>query len=125
MARLLVVEDNPDNMKLFRALLTRHGHELVELDSGEDLIPTVRHHRPDLILLDIQLPGRDGYALVNELRAEFGDRVRVLALTAHAHARDRDRALDAGFNGFITKPIDVRRFPGQVAAAIRGEAQTD
>jgi CheY-like chemotaxis protein len=125
MARLLVVEDNPDNMKLFRALLTRQGHQLVELDSGEGLIAAVTEHRPDLILLDIQLPGRDGYALVTELRAEFGETIRVIALTAHAHGSDRDRALEAGFDAFITKPIDVRRFPAQIAAAIRGEASPD
>ena len=125
MAKLVIVEDNPDNMKLFRALLTRQGHELVELGSGEGLVETVSAEQPDLILLDIQLPGRDGYALVAELRAVFGEDVRVLALTAHAHGSDRDRALEAGFDEFITKPIDVRRFPEQIAAAIRGETAAD
>lgn len=118
MAKLLIVEDNPDNMKLFRALLTRQGHELIELTSGEGLIEATARHRPDLVVLDIQLPGRDGWALAAELRATFGTSLRIAALTAYAQGSDQTRALESGFDAFITKPIDVRLFPAQIAAAL-------
>lgn len=120
MATIVVVEDNPDNMKLFIALLTRHGHQVAGLPGGEGLVETVRERTPALVLLDIQLPDRDGYELLADLRAAFGAELRVVALTAHAMASDRARALEAGFDGFITKPIDIREFPGQVARAIAG-----
>jgi CheY-like chemotaxis protein len=120
MAEIVVVEDNPDNMKLFRVLLGRFGHRVTELASGEGLIDAVRAARPALVLLDIQLPDRDGYQLLGELRTAFGPGLRVIALTAHASPQDRDHALAAGFDGFITKPIDVRVFPEQIARAIGG-----
>jgi CheY-like chemotaxis protein len=119
MATIVVVEDNPDSMKLFRALLRRHGHAVVELARGAGLVDTVRRSAPDLVLLDIQLPDRDGFALLAELRAAFGRALRVVALTANALPDDRDQAISAGFDGFITKPIDVHQFPSQVDAAIR------
>lgn len=122
MARIVVVEDNPDNMKLFLALLRRHGHEVEALSRGSGLPELVRRVQPELVLLDIQLPDRDGYALLADLRAEFGPGLRVVALTAYAMASDRERALAAGFDGFITKPIDVREFAGQVAEAIGGRS---
>lgn len=118
MARIVVVEDNPDSMKLFQALLRRHGHEVTGLPSGAGLLETVRAVEPELVLLDIQLPDRDGYALLADLRRVFGSELRVLALTAHASNRDREQAMKAGFDGFITKPIEVREFPEQVASAI-------
>lgn len=120
MARILVVEDTPDNMKLFRALLVRAGHEVVERTSGADLVEVVRREEPALVLLDIQLPERDGYELLGDLREAFGDALRVVALTAHAMASDRARAQAAGFDAFITKPIDIRRFPEEIRAVLEG-----
>jgi two-component system cell cycle response regulator DivK len=119
-ARILIVEDTPDNLKLFRALLRRHGHDVIERTGGHDLVDTVRRERPALVLLDIQLPDRDGFELIGDLRAAFGDAVRVVALTAHAMPEDRARAFEAGFDDFITKPIDIARFPDQVSRAIAG-----
>jgi two-component system, cell cycle response regulator DivK len=119
-ARIVVVEDNPDNMKLFRALLVRHGHEVTGLATGEGLTEAVRGATPALVLLDIQLPERDGYELLADLRTTFGRDLRVVALTAHAAEADRARALDAGFDGYITKPIDVAGFPALIAQAIDG-----
>jgi CheY-like chemotaxis protein len=81
-------------------------------------VETVRTHAPppDLVLLDIQLPGRDGYALLQDLKTIKGDQLwKVVALTAHAMPADRARALAAGFDGYITKPIDIRTFPTEVA----------
>ena len=74
--------------------------------------------------MDIQLPGKDGFALLEEIRASPHRALRVVALTAHAMAGDRERALDAGFDGYITKPIDIRSFPDQVARALEGEQVT-
>jgi len=71
---------------------------------------------PELVLLDIQLPGRDGYSVLNELKTMEGDHPwKVVALTAHAMPGDREKALGAGFDGYIAKPIDVRSFPDEVA----------
>ena len=124
MATILIVEDSPDNMKLFRTLLTMKHHAVVGLTSGEDLLPTIEQAQPALVLMDIQLPGRDGFGLLEEIRASPHRALRVVALTAHAMAGDRERALAAGFDGYITKPIDIRSFPDQVARALQGERVT-
>jgi two-component system cell cycle response regulator DivK len=71
--------------------------------------------------MDIQLPGKDGFTLLKEIRTSGSSQVRVIALTAHAMTGDRERALDAGFDGYITKPIDIRGFPEQVERSLRGE----
>jgi CheY-like chemotaxis protein len=125
MATIVVVEDQPDSLKLLSTLLSLRGHQVIPLASGERLVDTVRQHSPpaDLVLLDIQLPGRDGYALLQDLKAIEGDhRWKVVALTAHAMPADRDKALAAGFDGYITKPIDIRTFPTEVAGFLAGGA---
>ncbi|MEZ4412440.1 MAG: response regulator [Gemmatimonadales bacterium] len=118
MATILIVEDSPDNMKLFRTLLTLHGHDVLGQVSGDGLIQQIRDARPDLVLMDIQLPERDGFELLQDIRREVPGPLPVIALTAHAMAGDRERAIGAGFDGYITKPIDIRAFPGQVADAL-------
>ena len=125
MATIVVVEDQPDSLKLLSTLLSLRGHLLIPLASGDGLIETMRRASPspDLVLLDIQLPGRDGYALLQDLKALEGDhRWKVVALTAHAMPADREKALAAGFDGYITKPIDIRTFPSEVAALLSGGA---
>ena len=125
MATIVVVEDQPDSLKLLCTLLSLRGHLLIPLASGDGLIETMRRASPspDLVLLDIQLPGRDGYALLQDLKAlEGGHRWKVVALTAHAMPADREKALAAGFDGYITKPIDIRTFPSEVAALLSGGA---
>ena len=121
MATILIVEDSPDNMMLFRTVLTLKGHKIVGLPGGDDLFATLAAGRPDLVLMDIQMPGKDGFTLLAELRASDFKDLRVIALTAHAMASDRDRALEAGFDGYISKPIDIKVFPLQVAQALDGE----
>ncbi len=121
-ARILVVEDSPDNMKLFRTLLTLKGHEVTGLPGGEELLETIARVEPELVLMDIQLPGKDGFTLLGEIRRSSHAQLRVLALTAHAMSGDRERALQAGFDGYITKPIDIRAFPELVLRALAGEA---
>jgi CheY-like chemotaxis protein len=118
-ARILVVEDNGDNMKLFRAVLALRGHAVSGLPGGEGLVDAVRGERPDVILLDIQLPGTDGYQLLALLRSELPALPPVVALTAHAMSGDRERALAAGFDGYLTKPIDVATFAQSVEGFIR------
>jgi two-component system cell cycle response regulator DivK len=120
-AIIVVVEDQPDNLKLLTTLLTIKGHRVIGLGSGDTLADVVRGEpKPDLVLLDIQLPGRDGYALLEELKALPARTYKVVALTAHALEEDRARAQAAGFDGYITKPIDVRTFPAEVAKYLGG-----
>jgi two-component system cell cycle response regulator DivK len=123
-AAILIVEDNPDNMKLFRTLLSLRGHTVTGLSSGDGLPAALAAGAPDLVLMDIQLPGKDGFALLADIRGSAQKAVRVVALTAHAMAGDRDRAIAAGFDGYITKPVDIRGFPDQIARALAGEAVT-
>jgi CheY-like chemotaxis protein len=116
-ATIIIVEDQPDNLKLLTTLLTLKGHRVVGLPSGDGLVDVMRAQNPApaLVLLDIQLPGRDGYEVLEELKRLPERRWKVVALTAHAMPEDRTRAEAAGFDGYITKPIDVRTFPAEVA----------
>ena len=116
-ATILIVEDQPDNLKLLTALLTLKGHQVIGLPNGDRVAEVLRTQRPApaLVLLDIQLPGRDGYAVLEELQGLPERSWKVVALTAHAMPEDRARAEAAGFDGYITKPIDVRTFPAEVA----------
>lgn len=117
MATIVVVEDQPDSLKLLSTLLTLKGHQVIGLPNGDRVAEVARTHQPvpALILLDIQLPGRDGYAVLEELKALPVRPWKVVALTAHAMPEDRAKAEAAGFDGYITKPIDVRTFPQEVA----------
>ena len=115
MATIVVVEDQPDSLKLLSTLLTLKGHQVIGLPNGDRVAEVAGTQNPALILLDIQLPGRDGYAVLEELKALAERPWKVVALTAHAMPEDRARALAAGFDGYITKPIDVRTFPQEVA----------
>lgn len=124
MAKILVVEDSPDNMKLCRTLLALGGHEVVGLPSGDGLMEAIREASPELVLMDIQLPDKDGFALLREIRSSRFRMLKVVALTAHAMSGDRERAIEAGFDGYITKPLDIRNFPNQVARAIAGDLRT-
>jgi len=125
LARILIVEDSPDNTRLFSAVLGLSGHEVAGLPDGKGLIGRIAEWKPELILMDIQLPGCDGYTLLDELRDCGYVDIPVIALTAHAMAGDEERALEAGFNGYITKPIDVRSFPDQIANVLQGNAGTE
>jgi two-component system cell cycle response regulator DivK len=113
--RVMIVEDNERNMMLLRDLLEAHGFHTIEARSAEDAIALVGAERPQLVLMDIQLPGMDGVAALRELRAlPETAAVPVVAVTAFAMKDDRERLLAAGFDGYIEKPIDVRELPGRV-----------
>jgi CheY-like chemotaxis protein len=114
-----VVEDNPDNMLLTRAVLRKAGYQTVEAQSAEEALRQIEGCRPQLVLMDIQLPGQDGLSLTRELRTrpELAE-VPIIALSAHAMRGSQDEAMAAGCDGYITKPIDTRAFPSQLEAAI-------
>jgi len=109
--QVLVVEDNERNMKLFRDVLQASGFSTLEAATGERAVELVFEHRPDLVLMDIQLPDIDGIEALRRVRAD--DRfasVPVVALTAQAMEGDRERFLAAGFDGYLSKPVDISDF---------------
>ena len=110
---ILVVEDNDMNMQLVEFLLEEGGYRIVKATSGEEALAIARDGSgtPDLILMDIHLPGMDGLSVVRAIKAdERTSRIPILALTAHAMRGDKDRFLEAGCDGYISKPIDVKTF---------------
>ncbi|MGN6575186.1 MAG: response regulator [Nocardioides sp.] len=116
--RILVVEDNPKNLKLVRDVLEHSGFEVVAATSGEDGVRLVGELAPDLVLMDLQLPGIDGTEALRRIRAHDAD-VPVVAVTAFAMNDDRERAFRSGFDGYLEKPISVRSLPQQVRDHLR------
>jgi two-component system cell cycle response regulator DivK len=111
-ATILVVEDNDRNLKLVRDVLEHAGFRVVIATSGEDGVALAVQQPPDLVLLDLGLPGIDGHEALRQLRASPRTRsLPVVAVTAYAMAADRERALRAGFDGYLDKPLDVRALP--------------
>ncbi len=109
--RVLVVEDNDMNMQLVEYLLEEGGFQILKATSGEEALSVTSKVIPDLILMDIHLPGMDGLSVVREMKANQRTMgIPILALTAHAMRGDRDRFLEAGCDGYISKPIDVKSF---------------
>ena len=119
---ILIVEDNEKNLKLARDVLRFHGYRTVEATDGESAVTMSVEHLPALILMDIQLPGIDGIVAMKRIRAdERTKHIPTVALTASVMSGDRERFDDAGFDGFIAKPIEVKNFPGQVRAYLDGK----
>jgi two-component system cell cycle response regulator DivK len=113
--RILVVEDNEKNMKLFRDVLLAAGYRTLEARTGVQAVDMASQHAPDLVLMDIQLPDLDGVQALHQLRANARTAtIPVLALTAQAMHGDRERFLAAGFDGYLSKPVDVRELVGTV-----------
>lgn len=109
---ILIVEDNEKNLKLVRDILQHHGYRTLEAETARDAIALATEHAPDLILMDIQLPDMDGVTALGRLRGEpVTAALRVVALTAFAMRDDRERFLASGFDGYLTKPIDLKQFP--------------
>jgi two-component system cell cycle response regulator DivK len=121
--RILVVEDNPLNLKLVRDVLQFAGYDVIEAHSGEEGVSAAVADPPDLVLMDLQLPGIDGTETLRRLReGSLGPHVPVVAVTAFAMVEDRERASLAGFDGYLKKPISVRELPGQIEAFLDGRA---
>jgi two-component system, cell cycle response regulator DivK len=124
MTVVLIVEDNPRNLKLVRDLLEHAGYRTLEASTAEDGLALARAHRPDLVLMDVQLPGMDGVQALGRLRAEPATNgIPVVAVTAFAMKDDRARFMAAGFDDYLEKPISVREFPGQVAEMLNRSAR--
>jgi len=119
--KILVVDDNQDSRELVVKVLKNKGYVMVEAVDGEEAVEKAVAEKPDLILLDISIPKLNGYEVTRVLksREEFKS-IPVVALTAHAMKGDRTKALEAGCEGYITKPINVRELPAQVKSFIRG-----
>jgi CheY-like chemotaxis protein len=113
--RILVVEDNEKNMKLFRDVLQARGYEIMEATTGGQAIELAIEHGPALVLMDIQLPDIDGVEALGRLRANARTAsIPVLALTAQAMEGDRERFLAAGFDGYVSKPVNIVELVGTV-----------
>lgn len=108
MSKVLVAEDNLPNRELIREILETCGHEVIEAEDGQQALDRVKQTKPDLVLLDIQMPVLDGYAVLREIRQtpSVAD-LKIFALTAYAMQGDREKALRSGFDGYLTKPIDI------------------
>jgi two-component system, cell cycle response regulator DivK len=119
MTRVLVIEDNLVNMELATDLLEAYGYDVLHASSAEDGIQTARRERPDIVLIDIALPGMDGLTATGLLKQDREtSRIPVVALTAHAMHGDAERAAAAGCSGYITKPINTREFARSVAGIL-------
>ena len=112
---ILVVEDNEQSRKLVRDVLKFRGYEIIEAVTGEDGVRLAQDRRPSLVLMDIRLPGMDGIQALARLRAAAGTQaIPVLAMTASVMTEDRQKIMDAGFDAFQSKPINVREFMAAV-----------
>jgi CheY-like chemotaxis protein len=112
----MVVEDDPLNMKLVRTLLELESYEVIEVVSGEQAVSTAVRQRPDLILMDVQLPGIDGLEACARLKNDPSTAaIPIVALTSYAMPGDEHKAAAAGCSGYITKPIDTEAFPALIA----------
>jgi CheY-like chemotaxis protein len=121
-ARILVIEDNGTNRALIVYLLKAFGYKTLEAVDGERGLDVARHERPELIVCDVHLPKLDGYGVVDQLKRDVALRdIPVVAVTALAMVGDRNKILSAGFDGYISKPIEPETFVAQVAAFLPPE----
>ena len=113
---ILIVDDNPTNMKLVRVLLASEGYDVRAAADAEEALNVLKEFQPRMILMDIQLPGIDGLELTRRLKSDPATRdITIVGLTAYAMKGDKERILDAGCDGYIQKPIDTRTLPQLVA----------
>ena len=116
---ILVVDDNPANLKLLRMLLVGESYDVRTAGDAGEALAILRQFRPRLILMDLQMPGMDGFELTRRLKGDVATRdIVIIALTAYAMKGDEERARAAGCDGYVSKPIDTRSFPDLVARHI-------
>ena len=121
---ILIVDDNGVNLKLMRVLLTGEGYEVRTATDAEEALTVLETFRPRLVLMDIQLPGMDGLELTRRLKRDAATRgITILALTAYAMKGDDAKALGAGCDGYIAKPIDTRMLPATIAGYLAGRGR--
>lgn len=123
--KILIVEDNEDSRELVVKVLRNKGFDTVEAADGEEAIDKATKEKPELILLDISIPKMDGYEVARRLKnlEEFSE-IPIVALTAHAMKGDREKVIAAGFEGYISKPINVRELPDQVRSYLKGKRES-
>jgi two-component system cell cycle response regulator DivK len=118
--KILYIEDDPINKYLVKKVLTSKGYEVSEAHNGKDGLAKAEEVVPDLILMDMQMPGLDGYQATKQLKeTESMKHIPVIAVTAHALPGDKEKCLAAGCNGYITKPIDIKTFEEQIAPYLK------
>jgi CheY-like chemotaxis protein len=114
--RVLIVDDNPTNLKLVAYLVRANGYEVDTAGDAEAALAAIAAHRPALILMDLQLPGIDGLELTRRLKSDPATRgIKIIAVTAYAMRGDEDKAREAGCDDYVTKPIDTRGLPELIA----------
>lgn len=124
-ARILLIEDNIDNREMVRFVLERAGYEILVGQTGDQAVTLARQERPDLILMDLSLPEKDGWTAAGEIKADPAlAAIPLVALTAHTLPGDRKRAMEAGFDAYISKPINLPRLI-ETLAAFLPPAQSD
>lgn len=117
---ILIVEDNIVNQKLLLIVLRPHGYRLITVHDGEEAVASALRERPALILMDLQLPKMSGYTAAQMIKNDPAtSSIVIIALTAHAMEEEKKSALDIGFDGYITKPINTRTFPDQIRAFLK------
>jgi two-component system cell cycle response regulator DivK len=123
--KILIVDDNQDSRELVVKILKTRGYQTIEALDGEEALEKAVAERPDLILMDRSLPKIDGYEVTRRLKNqdEFKD-IPIVALTAHAMRGDREKALEAGCEGYISKPINIRELPELIMSYLRGKRET-
>lgn len=119
---ILIVEDNPKNIKLMRDVLQFNGYEILEAETGEAGVELARQRHPALILMDVQLPRIDGREAMKVLKADASTRqIPIIAVTSFAMKGDRESLLADGFDGYLAKPIDIKELPRAVAKYLGGQ----
>jgi two-component system cell cycle response regulator DivK len=120
--KILVVEDNEDSRELVVKILKNKGYQMIEAVDGEEAIDKALKEKPNLILMDISIPKIDGREVTKKLKSmeEFAE-IPIVALTAHAMKGDREKVLGEGFEGYISKPINIRELPEQVRSYLKGK----
>jgi two-component system cell cycle response regulator DivK len=112
---ILYVEDNPDNRMLVRRVLLSEDYDLLEATSAGQALDVLRSSRPDLILMDINMPDMDGYTLTSQIKSMSGfERIPIIAITANVMRGDREKTLQAGCDGYIQKPIDIDQLTREI-----------
>jgi len=124
--KILIVDDNQDSRELVGKILRSKGYQTIEAVDGEEALEKAVAEMPDLILMDRSLPKLDGYEVTRRLKSqeEFRD-IPIVALTAHAMRGDREKALEAGCEGYISKPISIRELPSQIMCYLRGKKERE
>ena len=109
---VMVVEDNEKNRKLMRVVLKAKGYNIIEAATGEEALNLLKNQKPDIILMDIQLPGIDGLTLIRQIKASVITKdIPIIAVTAYAMKGDEQKILDTGCNAYISKPINTQELP--------------